>query len=255
VEIKRHIPNFITCLNLVCGCLGLVYAFEGNLQEASYLILLACLFDFFDGFVARMVKAGSAIGKELDSLADVVSFGLLPWAILFKLSVIEGNADPISFLYKSGEVYWYSYITLLIPVFSALRLAKFNIDVRQADHFIGVPTPANAILIASFPFIYLKYPIMYNSGLYGHMFPPIIAIVMSLLLVSEIPLIALKFRTFSWQANKFRYVFIVISAILILCLGMVSIPLIILLYIIISLWEWKNSYGQAEIDRPLRQHH
>src|SRR5688500_5425764 len=139
---KRHIPNGITCLNLLSGCIGIIKAYQGDLKAASYLILLACIFDFFDGFAARILKVSSPIGKELDSLADVVTFGVLPGIILLKLSTLS----PIFFDGSNNFIYtdikWQNYFCFVITIFSALRLAKFNIDTRQSDGFIGLPTPA-----------------------------------------------------------------------------------------------------------------
>ena len=139
---KKHIPNFITCLNLFSGCVGVYLAFQGNFQGAFIAVIVSAVFDFFDGFAARLLKAYSPMGKELDSLADMVSFGVLPGAMVFSL------------LSKTGISEWLPYVAFVIPVFSGLRLAKFNIDERQTSSFIGLPTPANAIfwggLILSF---------------------------------------------------------------------------------------------------------
>ncbi|OZA56958.1 MAG: CDP-diacylglycerol--serine O-phosphatidyltransferase, partial [Sphingobacteriales bacterium 39-40-5] len=140
---KKHIPNSVTCLNLFSGCLGIVFAFQGNLIWASYAIVIAAVFDFFDGMLARLLKAYSDIGKELDSLADMVSFGVLPSVIIYQLFALSPQID--------FGADWLSFSAFIIAVFSALRLAKFNIDTRQSENFIGLPTPANALLIASFP--------------------------------------------------------------------------------------------------------
>ncbi|MEY3679312.1 MAG: hypothetical protein RI924_1453 [Bacteroidota bacterium] len=139
---KKHIPNTLTCLNLFSGCVGLVFAFENQLIFAAYAIGISAMLDFFDGMTARLLKAYSEIGKELDSLADVVSFGVLPSLIIYQL------------FKTSTSVHAYlPYLAFMIAVFSALRLAKFNVDTRQSEHFIGLPTPANALLIGSLPFI------------------------------------------------------------------------------------------------------
>ena len=135
--IKRNIPNAITCLNLLFGCIAIVYVFHNRLTDASWMIIFAAIADFFDGMAARLLKVSSPIGKELDSLADMVSFGVAPGMIIYELI----GTSP------------YNWIGLLIPVFAAIRLAKFNIDTRQTFYFIGLPTPANALFIASFPLI------------------------------------------------------------------------------------------------------
>src|ERR1700761_3733388 len=149
-RVKKHLPNAITCANLFSGCVGTVFAFEQNLVFAAYALFLAAIFDFFDGFASRVLKSFSGIGRDLDSLADMISFGFLPSVIVFELFLQSPQIPNISIYLK--------FISFLIPVFSALRLAKFNTDTRQAEIFIGLPTPANAILIASLPLIIQQYP-------------------------------------------------------------------------------------------------
>ena len=250
MNIKKHIPNFLTCCNLLCGVVGIFYLFEGDFWIASYSIYIACVFDFLDGFAARMLKVSSPIGKELDSLADMVTFGVLPGFIMFKaIRFIEhnfsyANAEPMSVtdaVNISQYGYW-SFIAFLIPVFSALRLAKFNIDTRQSDSFIGLPTPANALFISSVPY-FLTYVLMltnneneqnfYNKVAIGILC--VTSIILSYLLVAELPLIALKFKNFGWPDNKMRYLLIISAVVLLLILNIKAIPLIIILYIILSL--------------------
>ena len=148
MNIKKHIPNAITSLNLVSGCIAIILTFNFDLKYAAYFILLAAVFDFFDGMAARWLHVKSAIGKELDSLADIVSFGVAPGLIVFQLCAVSN--DIVLF---AGEINLVPFIALLIPVFSALRLAKFNLDTRQTESFIGLPVPANALMIASLPLI------------------------------------------------------------------------------------------------------
>jgi len=219
LKIFKHLPNFITLLNLTSGAVGIYYAIHGQLVVASYCVFLSAIFDFFDGFVARLLKANSSIGKELDSLADVISFGLLPAMIALELLKINTTN------------FWWPWLGLIIAVFSALRLAKFNVDERQTDQFIGLPTPANAILFASFPLIltgknwlFLTNPIVLS----------IVIIVFSLLLVAEINLMALKFKSYKWSDNKLKFIFLILSLGLIIALGWMAIPIIILLYIFFS---------------------
>ena len=144
-RVSKHVPNAITCANLFSGCIGIVFAFQENLIFAAYALFLAAIFDFFDGFASRVLQSFSGIGKDLDSLADMVSFGVLPAAIMYELFLQTHQIPKVSS--------WLNFIAFLIAVFSMLRLAKFNNDTRQAENFIGLPTPANAILIASLPFI------------------------------------------------------------------------------------------------------
>src|ERR1700744_168703 len=149
-RVKKHLPNAITCANLFSGCVGIVFAFQGNSIAAAYALFMAAIFDFFYGFASRVLQSFSRIGKDLDSLADIVSFGVLPSVILYKLFLQTPTVEGIgSYL---------NFIAFLVPVFSALRLAKFNVDTRQAEMFIGLPTPANGILIASLPLILVQYP-------------------------------------------------------------------------------------------------
>jgi CDP-diacylglycerol---serine O-phosphatidyltransferase len=221
--VKKHIPNLLTCCNLLCGCLGIVAIFQGHAHLTPYLIWLAALFDFLDGFVARITKSFSAIGKELDSLADMVTFGVLPGAIMYHLiqQISESTVLP--------------FTGFLITIFSALRLAKFNIDTRQSENFIGLPTPANTLFISSLILIqehnYLGLEtIITNLGfLMG------VTVLFSYLLIAEIKLFALKFKNFTWQKNKVKYIFLAISLLLIFTLKFVSLPVIIILYIALSI--------------------
>lgn len=228
---KKHIPNALTSANLLCGMIGIVYVLEGQITYGAYFIFLAALFDFLDGFVARMLKVSSEIGKQLDSLADLVTFGVLPSLILFK--IVESNTD-ILFL---------PFLVLLVGIFSAVRLAKFNIDERQSDRFIGVPTPANALLISTLPFLSERIPFFkdYLSNPYVLIG---LAFLMSYLLVAELPLIALKFKDFSFSKNIFRYLVIGTSFIFLILFGIAGIPFAIISYIALSIaeaWITKNA--------------
>lgn len=241
---KKHIPNAITCCNLLCGSLAIVQAFEGNLVYAAYLVGLAAIFDFFDGFAARMLRVASPIGKDLDSLADMVTFGVVPGLMMFKLidhSLLQSfhKTPPEEWLVNHPMPQGYAYvhfIALIIVIFSAIRLAKFNNDTRQTSSFIGLPTPANAILIGSFPLIlaYGHSPLA-NDIIENPYFLIITSIVLSFFLIAEIPLFALKFRTFSWTGNRTRYIFLMISGGLLILFRFTGIPLIILLYVLMSI--------------------
>ncbi|WP_461040081.1 CDP-diacylglycerol--serine O-phosphatidyltransferase [Spirosoma harenae] len=220
MNLLKHLPNAMTCGNLLCGCIGLVMTLRGHLDTAAWLIGIAAILDFGDGFVARLVKVSGPFGKELDSLADVVTFGVLPATIVFQLCWFQGL----------GTI---SYGAFLIAVLSALRLAKFNIDTRQSDQFLGVPTPANTMFIAAFPLME-KYQSQYDA-IWKHDVGLGIMIAFSFLLVTEIPLFALKFKSFSWAENRIKYSFLIASLLLLLFLQFAAIPLIILLYILVSL--------------------
>ena len=229
-EIKKHIPNALTCGNLICGIFGILYVFKGDLITASFLIGIALICDFLDGFIARLLHVSSPIGKELDSLADMVTFGVLPAFMLLKL--IEGSCTTGTCTIGLGGFYK-PYIALSLAVFSALRLAKFNVDTRQSHSFIGVPTPANGMLVASLPLIIMYQP---EISLYLIQFNVLViySVVMSYLLVAEIPLFALKFKNFGWANNQIKYIFLIFSVILLIMLKFVAIPVIIFLYISLS---------------------
>jgi CDP-diacylglycerol--serine O-phosphatidyltransferase len=216
----KHIPNAMTCGNLLCGCIGIVMTLRGHLDTASWLIGLALVLDFGDGFVARLVNVSGPFGKELDSLADVVTFGVLPATIVFQYGWFQG-LGPIS------------YGAFLITVLSALRLARFNIDTRQSDQFIGLPTPANTMLIAALPLMERYQPqydaIWQNDIAWGML------IAFSFMMVMNLPLFALKFKSFGWAENRVKYSFLIASVLLLLILQFAAIPLIILLYILVSI--------------------
>lgn len=242
MNIKKHIPNAITCGNLFCGCLAIVCAFNGNLVWTAYLVGIAAVLDFFDGFVARLLKVGGEMGKQLDSLADMVTFGVVPGMVMFFMlhNAMRRfvNYTPSGMAYNTLNGNWL-LLAFIITIFSALRLAKFNIDTRQTNSFIGVPTPANTILICSLPLINKFQPIVWGfnvqtitENLY---FLIGLTLLMSYLLVAELPLFALKFKNFGWADNKIRYSFLIISVILLILFQFIAIPFIIFLYIVLSI--------------------
>ncbi len=231
------VPNTITAMNLVCGSLSVFFAIDGQLGWASVFIIAAAVFDFFDGFSARLLKAYSAIGKELDSLADLVSFGLAPAAIVFTMLelTIFGQNQHI----QDIEANWSQWITLLsslvIPVAGAFRLAKFNTDDRQSEQFLGMPIPANAIFFASLglilelgtqqnivPFILNKHVILASI------------FICSFLMVSELPMFNLKFKNLNLKENALRYLFLGITILMLVFLQVYALPLIIIWYVLLS---------------------
>ena len=220
---KKHIPNILTLANLFTGCVGIVYAFNNNLVYAAYAIWIAAVFDFLDGFSARLLKVSSPIGKELDSLADMVTFGVLPSVILFKM--MDGASYEIL-----------TYVAFALALFSALRLAKFNVDTRQSTTFIGMPTPAAAFFVSGLPFWQAQYPelITWQTII-------LVTVILSLLLVSPIKMLALKFTEYSINKNWHRYLVVLLSVIAFVLLGSKSLPVIITLYLIISLISPKPS--------------
>jgi CDP-diacylglycerol--serine O-phosphatidyltransferase len=230
-RLKKHLPNAITCANLFSGCVGIVLAFKGELIAAAYAIFLSAIFDFFDGLASRVLKSFSGIGKDLDSLADMVSFGVLPAVIMYQLFLEARQIDGVS-----G---WLNFIAFLIPVFSALRLAKFNTDTRQAENFIGLPTPANAILIASFPLILNHHNHFFSPYLMNPYVLSGLVVVMCGLLVAEIPMLSLKFKNSEFNENIYRYLLLLFSAILILFFKFAAVPVVIFIYIILSVIQFK----------------
>lgn len=224
------IPNLLTLSNLLCGSFAAVSALVwDNLTAAFGLVVLAAVFDFFDGFAARLLKCPSAIGVELDSLADVISFGFAPAAVLFTM-------------FRSGEPYWAWSETALaagglcvfvLTAFSALRLAKFNIDDTQHTEFCGLPTPACALFCTSLGWLAARGNLEMSPEAIL-----LLAVAMSLLLVCPVRMFALKFQGFGWRGNELRYVFLAVAVALVVAAGAGSIPLIIVLYILTSLVRW-----------------
>lgn len=231
---KRYIPNTITLLNMLSGIISIFMIMEGQPVIAAYMIFIAAIFDFFDGLSARLLNAKSEIGAQLDSLADVVSFGVAPGFILFHMISIS-HGQPLS---ANNEIDIIPFLGFVVPLFGALRLAKFNVDDEQTDSFKGLPIPAMAILVASLPLIRenlytereLFYMIITNSY-----FLITVAIAGSLLMVSNLPMFSLKFKGLGLKENMTKYIFLVISIILLALLQVVAIPFIILTYLFISL--------------------
>ena len=224
MKIKDQLPNSLTLLNLFSGIVGIIWVLDGEILFGAFFVLVAAAFDFLDGFVARLLKVQSDIGKELDSLADVVSFGVLPGVILFTL-VGSGNHPE-----------WISYLTLIVPLLSAYRLAKFNLDSRQSERFIGLPTPANALFLSTIPHLAERLP---NLG--NFLLAPWVVIgiawIFAALLILELPLIALKFKNFNLNTNKYRYVLIGLGLLIISWMQLAGVPLLILMYIGLSILE------------------
>ena len=223
---KKHIPNTITCLNLISGCIATYWAFQGNYELALLFIVIGAVFDFFDGMVARLLHVSSPIGKELDSLADDITFGFAPSAIVFSFLVpLTSHLSPLT-----------PYLAFIMAAFSALRLAKFNLDERQAMGFIGLPTPANALFwgslivgmgdkMTSLP--HAEYAIL--AGIF----------ISSWLLVAEIPMFALKFKKWGWKGNEVKFIFLITCIPLLLLLEVSGLAAIIAWYVILSI---ANSY-------------
>ncbi len=227
--ITRNIPNSITCCNLISGCIAIAFAYEGKQEWALAFIIIGAVFDFFDGMVARLLHVSSPIGKELDSLADDITFGAAPAMMVFTFLHQLPYPD-----WLDGAREYLPYVAFLIAAFSALRLAKFNLDERQATSFIGLPTPANALFWGSLivgggtRLIHIPYAL------------PVVLVLIALscwMLVAEIPLFALKFKQWGWKGNETKYIFLITCIPLIVWLGMSSLAVIITWYVILSIYD------------------
>jgi CDP-diacylglycerol--serine O-phosphatidyltransferase len=235
--LKRHLPNALTCVNLLCGCLALTFIFQGNLVAGAYLVAIAAVADFFDGLLARALRVSSPIGKDLDSLADMVSFGVVPGAIIYHLLLTTASStshrDYLPSTWSSD--YLLAYVGFIVTIFSALRLAKFNNDTRQTTSFIGLPTPACTLVVASLPLILANDAF----GLRNFILNPLVLIgltvLLSGLLVAELPLFALKFKNLQWRGNRRRFIFVGLALGLVLWLKAAGVPVAVLLYVLLSI--------------------
>lgn len=236
MSFTKHIPNLFTSLNLFTGSVAIVFAFNGQLHIAGILVLIAAAFDFLDGFAARLFKAYSAVGKELDSLADLVSFGLVPGVLMY--NYMEQSVPTWSPEFMG--IIALPFLAFIITVFSAIRLAIFNVDETQAENFKGLPTPANAIFFISFPIvIYYGNPdsyiyIIVQNLLSNFSFLVLITLLFSFLLVSPFAMFSLKFKSMAFAPNQLRYTFIIIILFLLIVLRIEAIPLIIIIYLLLS---------------------
>jgi CDP-diacylglycerol--serine O-phosphatidyltransferase len=237
--IKKHIPNLFTLLNLSAGLVGILFALENQLVAAALMVMLGIFFDFFDGFFARILNVGSELGKQLDSLADMVTSGVVPGLVIFQLlkqSAVSWGGNEVLSMIEAGN--YLPFIGFLIPLASAYRLANFNIDERQTTSFVGLPTPANALLIVSLPLIiaYPQYAEIVNF-IQRPYFLVGITFLGTILLNAEIPLFALKFKNFQIKENLLKYIFLMLIVVLVSLFQFVAIPMIIILYVLLSILD------------------
>ena len=227
MNIKKHIPNLITLLNLFSGCIALVYASEANFEMAFFFVCLGIFFDFFDGFFARLFNVSSPLGLQLDSLADMVTSGVVPGFVMFKMLTNSVNSDP--------SLIYLPYLGFIITLGSCYRLANFNIDTRQTDSFIGLPTPANAIFILSLPLILKNTDSLILLELLTNCWVLIIlTLVSAFILNAEIPLFALKIKKFNFKDNVLQIVFLLVSLLLLIVFKFSGVALIIVFYVMLS---------------------
>jgi CDP-diacylglycerol--serine O-phosphatidyltransferase len=219
---KKQIPNVITLFNLACGCLAILLASKGWLKEAAVMVLFASVFDFMDGFAARLLHAKSNTGKELDSLVDMVSFGVSPAVIVYYLYLDTGICNCL--IYDISIVP--ALLSVLFPCFVALRLAKFNLDERQTEIFYGLPSPAAAFVLISFVF--------FPQNSYSFLIYTVVILSLCVFMLANIPLLSLKLKDVKFGNNVFRYILILIALVLMIVLRFRSIPFIILAYIVLS---------------------
>lgn len=224
MKLIRHIPNTLTCLNLATGCVGIIMLLSGEPVFAAWFVWISCAFDFFDGFAARMLKVSSSIGKELDSLADMVSFGVLPAVQMYLLFTQYSDVKELPFL------------AISIAVFSGIRLAKFNIDNRQTSSFIGVPTPANALFITALPFL----PENFHPFVFNTVVLIVLTLITSFWLIMEMELFALKFNSFRWKDNQIRFTFLIVAGLLLVIFKAAALVFVILIYVLLSLLTYKK---------------
>lgn len=256
------VPNLLSLGNLLCGCIAVFNVIDGNIGIAVYLVMLACVFDFLDGFAARGLKQGSSMGKELDSLADMVTFGVVPGMVMFQLIRFAGLPHD-SLSNDTGWREYLPYVGFIIPLFSGLRLAKFNVDTRQSESFIGLPTLANALLICGLPVLfgidnqeayrfsgfsyYLQDAAPNAWGMFNEfalalalfwrsqLTLVVISVIMSILLISPLPMFSFKIKSVKWKGNEIRYIFLAATLSLFGILHLAALPLIILTYIVLSI--------------------
>ena len=237
---KKHIPNTITLGNLLSGTIGAIAAVNGNFEIAALSVAIGVVLDFFDGFFARILNVSGELGKELDSLADMVTSGVVPGIVMFSLlqenalNLFEKSADTLHL--ASFSTGYLPYFGLLLTLAACYRLAKFNIDTRQTDSFIGMPTPAMSLFVVSLPLI----PIYSDNQLFidliqNNYFLVGITLVLSFLMNAEIPLFSLKFKNYAIKENMLKYVFLILSLGMLLVLEVISIPLVIILYVLLSI--------------------
>jgi CDP-diacylglycerol--serine O-phosphatidyltransferase len=227
MNIKKHIPNLITLLNLFSGCIALVYASEANFEMAFFFVCLGIFFDFFDGFFARLFNVSSPLGLQLDSLADMVTSGVVPGFVMFKMLTNSVSSDP--------SLIYLPYLGFIITLGSCYRLANFNIDTRQTDSFIGLPTPANAIFILSLPLILKNTDSLILLELLTNCWILlIVTLVSAYILNAEIPLFALKIKKFNFKDNALQIVFLLISLLLLIVFKFSGVALIIVFYVMLS---------------------
>jgi len=231
MNIKKHIPNTITLLNLLCGCIALIFVSNDKFEMAFLFVCLGIFLDFFDGFFARLFKVAGPLGLQLDSLADMVTSGVVPGFVMFKM--MQSSSSYMN----EGWLQFFPYLGFIITLGSCMRLAKFNIDTRQTDSFIGLPTPANALFILSLPLVkeyYSSESLLVLEILTEKWVLLIISLFSAYILNAEIPLFSLKIKKFNFKDNALQIIFLVISVLLLLFLQYLGVAIVIVFYVLLS---------------------
>lgn len=237
MSISKHIPNFITSLNVLCGTAATFFAINGRIEGAIWLIFAGALFDFSDGFAARALKAYSEMGKELDSLADLISFGFAPaaiWSGLIKYQLTNSYTTPYFSLELNQQVL--TLLPFLMVAFAAIRLAKFNVDTRQSENFLGLTTTATGIFTAAFAYKYIEMPVAFEW--YKPLFILLTIALFCVMLISEVPMKSLKFKSFKWGDNQERFILLILAVVFITLWGVGGIAALIMYYILVSIGKW-----------------
>lgn len=235
MSLGKHIPNYITLGNLFAGTVAVIFAVEGDFKTAAIFVLIGIIFDFFDGFTARLMGVTGELGKQLDSLADMVTSGVVPGVVMFKL--IQSNLIADNLLeVKANQILDAPLIGLILTMAACLRLARFNLDTRQTESFIGLPTPAMSLFVISLPLIQMNSELVFVKDLISNNYFLIaLTWVLSFLMNAEMPLFSLKFKEYSLKNNYIKYFFLLASVILFITLNFLAVPLIIILYILLSI--------------------
>jgi CDP-diacylglycerol--serine O-phosphatidyltransferase len=236
MNFSKNIPNFITLLNLLCGCIAIVFIGNNNFEAAFYLVCLGIFFDFFDGFFARLLNVTSPLGLQLDSLADMVTSGVVPGYLMYKF-----------FMQDFGSNSFWPYIGFIITLGACFRLANFNIDIRQGDNFIGLPTPANALFFMSIPLWITDFYVVFSEVSTNFVLCFLLAscFVGAYIMNAELPLFSLKIKTSSIKSYKLQLVFLFFSMLLLVFFKVAAVPLIIIFYVLTSVIN--NLFASSKI--------
>lgn len=237
MSLGKHIPNYITLGNLFAGSVAVIFAVEGDFKTAAIFVLIGIIFDFFDGFIARLMDVSGELGKQLDSLADMVTSGVVPGVVMFKLIQSNLIADNLLEM-KANQILDVPLIGLILTLAACVRLARFNLDTRQTESFIGLPTPAMCLFVVSLPLIQMNTQIVFVKDLISNNYFLIaLTWVLSFLMNAEIHLFSLKFKDYSLKNNYIKYFFLFASVVLFVTLNFLAVPLIIILYIVLSIMK------------------